>query len=200
MPVGLLVVLFDDFLETGVVELCELGQVVYVRNDVRQVLFQQQVFVLRRHVNLLAAVARFRPGDRIADFFFAGCDPTDNLLALHLLEGKDLVQLLLQLVDEALLIFLVPFLLGLAGSLLKALLELVVGDVVVVPVFDQRAAQLLTEPGRELLVRRMRDAIGPLDIELRGGSYFMVPMLLHLESAEVLDKYTGAEGKVCTRG
>jgi hypothetical protein len=103
------------------------------------------------------------------------------------------------LVDEALLIFLVPFLLGLAGALLKALLELVVGDVVVVPVFDQRAAQLLTEPGRELLVRRMRDAIGPLDIELRGGSYFMVPMLLHLESAEVLDKYTGAEVKVCTR-
>jgi hypothetical protein len=91
---------------------------------------------------------------------------------------------LLQLVDEALFIFLVPFLLGLAGALLKALLELVVGDVVVVPVFNQRAAQLLTEPGRELLVRRVREAIGPLDIELRGGSYFMVPMLLHRESAE----------------
>jgi hypothetical protein len=43
---------------------------------------------------------------------------------------------------------------------------------------------LLTEPGRELLVRRVREAIGPLDIELRGGSYFMVPMLLHRESAE----------------
>jgi hypothetical protein len=184
VPVGLLVVLLDNFLESGVVELCELGQVVYVRDDVRQILFQQQVFVLRRHVDLLAPVAGLRPGNRIADFFFAGRDPTDDLLALHLLEGKDLVQLLLQLVDEALLILLVPFLLGLAGALLKALLELVVGDVVVVPVFDQRAAQLLTESGRELLVRRVREAIGPLDIGLRGGSYFMVPMLLHRESAE----------------
>jgi hypothetical protein len=175
VPVGLLVVLLDNFLETGVVELRELGQVVYVRDDVRQILFQQQVFILRRHVDLLAAVARFRPGNCIADFFFAGCDPTDNLLTLHFLEGEDLVQLLLQLVDEALLIFLVPFLLGLAGALLKALLELVVGDVVVVPVFDQRAAQLLSEPVRVLLVRRVRGAIGPLGIELRGGIYFMVP-------------------------
>jgi len=88
---------------------------------------------------------------------------------------------LLQLVDEALLIFLVPFLLGLAGALLKTLLELVVGDVVVVPVLDQRAAQLLTEPVQVLLARRVRNAIRPLGIELRGGSYFMVPvpMLLH---------------------
>jgi hypothetical protein len=82
---------------------------------------------------------------------------------------------LLQLVDEALLIFLVPFLLGLAGALLKALLELVVRDVVVVPVFNQRAAQLLAEPVRVLLVRHVRNAIGPLDVELRGGIYFMVP-------------------------
>jgi hypothetical protein len=58
-------------------------------------------------------------------------------LTLHLLEGKDLVQLLLQLVDEALLVLLVPFLLGPAAALLEALLELVVGDVVVVPVFDK---------------------------------------------------------------
>jgi len=85
---------------------------------------------------LLAAVARFCPCNCIADLFFAGRNPTDNLLAFYLLEGKDLVQLLLQLVDKALLILLVPFLLGLAGALLKALLELVVGDVVVVPVFD----------------------------------------------------------------
>ena len=67
------------------------------------------------------------------------------LRALHLLEGEDLVQLLLQLVDETLLILLGPFLLRLASALLQALLKLVVGDVVVVPILDQGAAELLSE-------------------------------------------------------
>jgi hypothetical protein len=57
------------------------------------------------------------------------------------------------LVDKALFIFLVPFLLGPAAALLEALLELVVGDVVVVPVFDEGAAKLLAEPAREVLAQ-----------------------------------------------
>jgi predicted DNA repair protein MutK len=139
VPVGLLVVLFDNFLETRVVELRELGQVVYVRDDVREVFLQQQVFVLGRRIfsRALVAVGSLCPCNCLAYFFLASRDPANNLLALHLLERKYLVQLLLQLVDEALLIFLVPFLLGLSTALLKALLELVVGDVVVVPVFDE---------------------------------------------------------------
>jgi hypothetical protein len=80
------------------------------------------------------------PRNSLTNFLLAGCNPTHNLLALHLLESEDLVQLLLQLVDEALLIFLVPFLLGLSAALFQALLELVVGDVVIIPIFDQRAA------------------------------------------------------------
>ena len=153
VPVGLLVVLLDDFLETSVVQLRELGQVVYVRNDVRKVFFQQQVFILCGCIRprALVTVGRLCPRDRLAHFRLAGRNPANNLLALYLLEGKDLVQLLLQLVDEALLILLVPFLLGSAAALLEALLELVVGDVVVVPVFDEGASKLLAEPARVVL-------------------------------------------------
>ena len=153
VPIGLLVVLLDDFLEPRVVQLRELGQVVYVRNDVRKIFLQQQVFILSRRIRprALVAVGRLCPRDRLAHFLLASRNPANDLLAFHLLEGKDLVQLLLQLVDEALLIFLVPFLLGLAAALLEALLELVVGDVVVVPVFDEGAAKLLAEPARVVL-------------------------------------------------
>lgn len=84
---------------------------------------------------------------------------------------------MLQLVDEALLIFLIPFLLGPAAALLEALLELVVGDVVVVPVFDEGAAKLLAEPARMVLAQQIYKR--PLGIELRGVAYFIVPMLLH---------------------
>lgn len=77
------------------------------------------------------------------------------------------------------LILLAPFLLGLAGALLQALLELVVGNVVVVPVFDKRAAKLLAEPARVVLVQRMWYAIGHW---LRGIAYFIVPTLLHRRS------------------
>jgi hypothetical protein len=155
VPVGLLVVLLDDLLEASVVQLRELGQIVYVRNDVREIFFQQEVFVFSRGIrpHALVTVGCLCPRNSLTDFLLAGCNPTHDLLALHFLESKDLVQLLLQLVDEALLIFLVPFLLGLSAALLQTLFELVVGDVVIIPIFDQRAAKLLAEPARVVLAQ-----------------------------------------------
>ena len=96
----------NNLLKTRVVELGELGEVVDVGNDVAQVLLEQ-VKVLFLGVAVLDGGV-VGAGDGIVDFLLRGCYAADNLLALDALEGVDLVELLLEMLDEALLRLLVP--------------------------------------------------------------------------------------------
>jgi hypothetical protein len=66
----------------------------------------------------------------------------DNLLALDLLEGEDLVELALQLLDESVLVVIGPYVLG-GGS--ESVFEVVVVDVVPFPFLYQRRLELVTE-------------------------------------------------------
>jgi hypothetical protein len=133
-------VLLDDLLEAGVVQLRELGQIVDVGDDVAQVLFQQVEIFLDRVARLAFTVLLYAM-DGIADLFLRGCYAPDNFLGLDALEGVDLVELLLQLLDEALLRFLVPVVVHAQG-----VLEVIVVDVVEDPLSVERLLELLAEP------------------------------------------------------
>lgn len=153
----------DDLLEAGIVELGELCEIVHVGNDITEVLLEQQIILLAGQilkVRLLllldgAGVVRLGAFDHVLHLAFGGADAADDILALDMLEGKDLVQLLLELANESLLVLLGP---GLARGLrvragglglvlgLEAGLEIIVGDVGVLVVSDQRCFELVAEP------------------------------------------------------
>ena len=127
--------LLDDLLEARVVQLGELGQVVHIGDDVAQVLLQQLELVLGRAVGGVGC-----PGHDIVDLLLRGAYAADDLVALDLGEGVDLVQLRLELLDKLLLLFLVP---GAVGA--QCFFEAFVVDVVVHPVLDQGRPELLSE-------------------------------------------------------
>jgi hypothetical protein len=127
--------LLDDLLEARVVQLRELGQVVHVGDDVAQVLLQQLEVVLGRAVSSI-----FCPGDDIVDLLLRRSNAADDLVALDLSEGVDLVQLRLELLDKLLLLFFVP---GAVGA--QCFFETFVVDVVVHPVLDEGRLELLSE-------------------------------------------------------
>lgn len=94
-------------------------------------------------------------GNHILDLLLAIADPADDLLALDFLKGKDLVQFLLKGLVEPAFILLGPFPARRARVLcswgsdvvgLELLLELIVVDVVVVPILNERRLELSTEP------------------------------------------------------
>jgi hypothetical protein len=94
------VVLLDDLLEARVVQLGKLGEVVDICNDVAQVLLEQIKVLLGR----IAILARLLSTvDGILDFLLRRCDAPDNLFSFDALEGVDLVELLLELLNKALL-------------------------------------------------------------------------------------------------
>jgi hypothetical protein len=136
------VVLLDDLLKTRVVELRELGEVVHIRDDVAQILFQQVKVLLDRVVSLTLGLL-LRAGDGIPNLLLRRCYAPDNLLALDALEGVDLIELLLELLDEALLRLLVPDVVY-AERILKAL----VVNVIKYPLPVERLLELLAESAR----------------------------------------------------
>lgn len=119
--------LLDDLLEARVVQLRELGQVVHIGDDVAQVLLQQLEVVLGRAVGGVVG-----PGHDIMHLLLRRSYAADDLVALDLGEGVDLVQLRLELLDKLLLLFFVP---GAVGA--QCFFEAFVVDVVVHPVLDQ---------------------------------------------------------------
>lgn len=84
--------LLDNLLETSIVQLGKLGEVVHVGNDVAQVFLEQQEVLLG---GLLVAILGIKAAQDFADLLLRGLDAADNLLALNLLEGVDLIELLL---------------------------------------------------------------------------------------------------------
>ena len=96
----------------------------------------------------------FKLTDNVVNFFFRSLYPPYNFPTLDPLEGKDLIELRFKLRDEALLIVLGPrssFWMrvssrrwGDVGSL-EAVLEIIIGDVVVIVISNQRRPELLPE-------------------------------------------------------
>jgi hypothetical protein len=136
------VVLLDDLLETRVVELRELGEVVHIRDDVAQILLQQVKVLLDRVVSLTLGLL-LRAGDGIPNLLLRRCYAPDDLLALDALEGVDLIELLLELLNEALFRLLVPDVVY-AERILKAL----VVNVIKYPLPVERLLELLAESVR----------------------------------------------------
>jgi hypothetical protein len=130
--------LLDDLLEARVVQLRELGQVVHIGNDLAQILLEDVKVLLEVTTRSL-----LRPVDGLGDLALRRCYAADDLLGLDALEGVDLVELLLELLDEALLRLLVPDVVHAEG-----ILEAIVVDVVEDPLSVLRRLQLLAEPAR----------------------------------------------------
>ena len=107
---GLLVVFLDDLLEARVVQLGELGQVMNVGDDIREVFFQE--FILHFGWSLsfgsVIVTGGFGSSNDLVDVFLTGLDAANDFLTLDFLESKDLVEFLLKEVDEMLLVFFGP--------------------------------------------------------------------------------------------
>lgn len=160
------IVLFDDLLEAGVVQLGELRQVMNIGNDVTQDLLERQEILIgrgRRGARTNALTPRLgrvlKASDDAVDFRLANLDATNDFLALDLLEVEDFVQLALKQGDEVFLVVLGPWLavgLGIVRrglrhvSCLQRFLEVFVGDVVPIVLLDHRRTKVFAEPtGRE---------------------------------------------------
>lgn len=135
--------LLDDLLEARVVNLGELGQIVHVGDDVAQVLLEQLKVLLGRRVLAGLELVVVDLADDVVDLLLGGGYAADDLLGLDLLEGVDLVELGLELLDEGLLGLVVP---GARGA--ECRLEVLVVDVVECPIAVQRLLELLAEPAQ----------------------------------------------------
>jgi hypothetical protein len=80
------IMLLYDLLETRIVELGKLGQLVDVGDDVAQVLLEQLKVVLDGAVGIAVL-----PLDDLVDLPLGGAYAADDLIALDLCEGVDLV-------------------------------------------------------------------------------------------------------------
>lgn len=134
------VVLLDNLLEARIVELCKLGQIVHISNDIAQVLFEQLKIVFCRRFIARRKRRVIDLAHNLVDLLLRRGDSTNNLLSFNLLESINLVQLALELLYEALFRLMVPD----AGSAQRRF-ELLVVDVVENPIAIQRLSQLLTE-------------------------------------------------------
>jgi len=98
--------LLDNLLKASVVQLGESAKIMHIGNDITQILIQQHEVFFQGGIWLPFVLLCLR--NDIVDLLLASLDPLHNLLALHLLECIDLVELSLQLPDEALLIVFSP--------------------------------------------------------------------------------------------
>ena len=152
--------LLDDLLKARVVELSELRQVMNIRDDIAQILFKKSELIFRWLVhglsaNIITTLPRLlQMADNFTNFLFTSLDSSYNLSRLHALECENLVQLSLELADERLFIIFCPWSSFRTWVLwgrfsfwwcLKGVFEIVVGDVIIVEIFDQRATELLTD-------------------------------------------------------
>lgn len=85
------IVLLDDFVEASVVELDEFGQIVDISDNIREVLLEQDKFLLARA--LLAETSLLEAVDNVPDLALADSDSARNLHGLDLLLGVDLFEL-----------------------------------------------------------------------------------------------------------
>ena len=158
--------LLDDFLESSVIQLGELGQVIHIGNDVTQVFFQQQEVLFSGCVitAVLGSIWSFmllHSFQDCIDLLLRCFDAFDDLLTLDSLEGEDLVQLSLHLLDAALLVLVGPWLavrlgpirrgFGLVGGF-EGIFQAGVVDVVDTPVLDERRLKVMAEPAAMKLV------------------------------------------------
>lgn len=156
--------LFDDLLEARIVQLRELGQVVYIGDDITEHLLKhQEVGIRGGWAGSPCALATgfdgaVQTGHDIGDLKFTILDAFDDLLALALLEQEDLLQLALEQRYKVRLIVLGPFFAGgigvFGGGLdkirLQRLLEIVIGNVEGIVLLDHRRPEIFTEPVAQL--------------------------------------------------
>lgn len=150
--------LLDNLLEASIVQLGETCKIMDVGDDIAQVFLQQHEILFQGYIGL--AAMRLVGGlliclsNDLVDLLFTGAYSLHDLLALDLLESKDLVQFGLQLLDEALLVLVVPWpSLGLriVSSRIRlvfgvqSILQTIVIDVVVIPILDEGSFELVTE-------------------------------------------------------
>ena len=170
------IMLLYDFLEAGIVELSELGELVHVGDDLAEVLLLSLEVLLDVRVRLagIGLIVLLSTMDQGVDLALLGLDAAYNLAGLDLLEGEDLVELRLKLVYKVLLIFLGPIrplaARGAAGVIraFEDVLEVVVVDVVVLPVPDLGRTELLAEPEVALLAGEARLMANEME-EMRRG-------------------------------
>lgn len=149
--------LLDNFLKPSVIQLSKFSQIMNIGYDVTQDLLQEQkILIGRRRVcnrsdtratsSRLVAIT-FEPRDDIVHVLFAGLNAPNDLLTFDPLEVEDLVKIVLEEGDKALLIILSPcfavwfcifggWFLDEVGF--EGFFQFVVGDVVPVVLLDNR--------------------------------------------------------------
>lgn len=98
----------DDLLETGIVQLGVLCQVMHIGNNVAEVCFEQGEVLLKAIIRIVRLVDLFLLLNDLFNLAFARLYPADYLRTLDLLECEDLIKLGLEQVDKLPLLFLVP--------------------------------------------------------------------------------------------
>jgi hypothetical protein len=161
--------LFNNLLETGIIQLGIFSQIVDVGDDVAQIFLQEQkvaiggvcmLYTSSPGISILPS-RLVQAGDDFGDFFLAGLDAAHDLFALDLLEGEDLIQFALEQGDEVFLVFFGPRLafwfgvfgggIGFEGGF-EGVFEVVIGDVMPVVSLDQGRSQLVSEPREQGLL------------------------------------------------
>lgn len=106
--------LLNNLLEPSVIQLCKLGQIVYIGNNIAQIFFQELKVLLgwRLDMSSLGLVGLGRPRDDVLDLLFRCLYPANNVVTPDMLESEDLVQLLLKLSNKACFVILGPCLPG----------------------------------------------------------------------------------------
>jgi hypothetical protein len=132
-------VLLNDLVKPGIVQTGEISQIIDVTDDVAELGLKQLVLGLGRAPARGGAL-----GDDGVDLGLGGLDAQDDLVALDLLKRKDLVELALELVDEALLVVVGP---GDLGGRSEGVFELLVLDVLPLPVGAFGRREVDAEPG-----------------------------------------------------
>lgn len=106
------IVLLDDLLESSIVQLRELGQVMYISNYIAQIFLQKHKVLLGRRIDVVLSRILIRASQLVDDIVYllvGRGDPTRNVIAPDMLKCEDFVELVLELVDESLLVVFVPW-------------------------------------------------------------------------------------------
>jgi hypothetical protein len=145
-------VLLDDLVETRIVQLDKLGQVVHVGDQVVEVLLQQNELLLGGA--FLPRPALVQAVDDLLDLALAHGDAPRDLQGLELLLRVDFVELVLELADEPALVLLGPDVASVGGAraddkgargVLEVGFEVGVVDVVPLVLAHNARAELLAE-------------------------------------------------------
>jgi hypothetical protein len=86
------IMLLNDLPEPSVIQLRELCQIMHVRNDIREVLFQQHKLVFRGNCIAMSSslLALSQPRYHLIDFSLAGLNAADDFAGFDALKGVDL--------------------------------------------------------------------------------------------------------------